>query len=128
MTPSEIRAIRASFRRITQIEEQAGRIFYNRLFLIAPELRPMFKENMTSQEQKFVDTLALIIGQLRYSSMLDATLKSLGERHALYGVEPEHYEQVAEALIWTVENCLAASARKRSEKRGWHSTTKPQAP
>lgn len=98
------------------MEVQAGRIFYDRLFLIAPELRPMFKEDMTSQEQKLIDTLALTIGQLRYSSMLDSTLKSLGERHALYGVEPEHYEKVADALIWTVENCLGSECTEEVRK------------
>jgi nitric oxide dioxygenase len=99
MTPNHIRPLQASFERIALLDVKAAHIFYNRLFQIAPELRPMFKQDINSQARKFIDTLALIIGQLRYSEMLHSTLKSLGERHAGYGVQPDHYDQVGKALI-----------------------------
>ena len=106
MTPNEISVIQASFAKIARMDAEAGQIFYDRLFVIAPELRPMFKHDTKAQARKLMDTLALTVGQLRFSAMLHSTLKSLGERHAGYGVQPEHYEPVGEALIWTIEHCL----------------------
>ena len=108
MTPNEISVIQASFAKIAQMDAEAGQIFYERLFVITPELRPMFKHDSKAQARKLMDTLALTVGQLRFSAMLHSTLKSLGERHAGYGVQPEHNEPVGEALIWTIEHCLGS--------------------
>ena len=33
-------------------------------------------------------------------------VEELGRRHATYGVEPKHYDTVAEALLWTLEQGL----------------------
>ena len=49
MTPNEISVIQASFAKIAQMDAEAGQIFYDRLFVIAPELRPMFKHDTKAQ-------------------------------------------------------------------------------
>jgi hemoglobin-like flavoprotein len=33
-------------------------------------------------------------------------LREMGRRHAGYGVEPEHYTTVGEALLWALEQAL----------------------
>jgi len=33
-------------------------------------------------------------------------VKALGARHAVYGARPEHYQPVAEALLWTLDKGL----------------------
>lgn len=105
-TPSEIELVQRSFDRVARIKIEAGEIFYDRLFLAAPELRPMFKTDMRSQASKLMDTLACAIEQLPDGPNLTATLQKLGRRHLEYGVRPEHYDQVGEALIWTMAKIL----------------------
>ncbi|MFL6651077.1 MAG: globin domain-containing protein, partial [Sulfurifustaceae bacterium] len=34
--------------------------------------------------------------------------KDLGRRHVRYGVQPSHYDTVAAALLWTLEQGLGA--------------------
>ena len=46
-----------------------------------------------------------VIGLDRLDQLLPA-LRGLGERHSGYGVTEEHYETVACALLWTLEQGL----------------------
>jgi nitric oxide dioxygenase len=103
MTPGEVEIIQRSFEQIARIRIDAGQMFYDRLFQIAPELRAMFSTDIRVQASKLMDTLAYVIGQLPDGPDLVPTLQKLGRRHVAYGVKPEHYDQVAEALLWTVE-------------------------
>ena len=106
MTTEDIDLIRRSFTHLVRQRAATAQIFYHRLFTIAPELRPLFKTDLAAQGLKFVDTIALCVGQLDHGPFLEATLGRLGQRHASYGVEPEHYGSVRQALLWTVEERL----------------------
>jgi hemoglobin-like flavoprotein len=107
VTPGEIELIQRSFERVAGTKIETGQLFYDRLFFIAPELRPMFSTDIRVQSSKLMDTLAYAIGQLPDGPNLAATLQKLGRRHLDYGVKPEHYDKVGEALIWTMEKLLA---------------------
>ena len=48
-------------------------------------------------------------------------LQALGQCHATYGVKPEHYEVVGEALMWTLENGLG-ELFTADTKAAWEST------
>jgi hemoglobin-like flavoprotein len=45
-------------------------------------------------------------------------VRQLGRRHAAYGVRPEHYATVGEALIWTLEQGLGADFTPAT-RRAW---------
>lgn len=107
MTPGQIDLIQRSFEHVTRIKLEAGQLFYERLFFIAPELRPMFKVDTRAQASKLVDTLSYAVGQLPDGPNLTATLRKLRRRHLEFGVRPEHYDVVGEALLWTLERLLA---------------------
>ena len=109
MTPEQIQIVKLTFAQAVANKQAVGRIFYDRLFAIAPETKPLFKGDIDAQSRKLIDTLALAIGMLRDMPSLVATLESLGERHAGYGVKGEHYKPVGEALLWTLENGLGAA-------------------
>lgn len=109
MTPEQIKIIKLTFAQAMSNKEAVGRMFYDRLFAIAPETRAMFSGDMEVQGRKLMDTLALAIGMLRDTPALATTLQSLGARHVTYGVRDEHYKPVGEALIWTLENGLGAA-------------------
>jgi nitric oxide dioxygenase len=100
--------IQGSFAKVAPISEQAAALFYGRLFEIAPEARPLFRGDMDEQGRKLMATLAVVVNGL---SNLDAVLpaaSALAKRHVAYGVTPDHYAPVGEALIWTLERGLGA--------------------
>lgn len=106
MTPIQIALIRDSFAKVVPIQATAAELFYNRLFAIAPEVRPLFKGDMVEQGKKLMAALAVITRSLDDLDTLLPTAARLAERHVGYGVQPEHYPPVGEALLWTLETGL----------------------
>jgi len=118
MTPHQIALIRDSFDKVVPIQATAAELFYNRLFTIAPEVRPLFKGDMAEQGRKLMAALALITRSLDDLDTLLPTAARLAERHVGYGVQPEHYPPVGEALLWTLETGLE-DAFTPEVKRAW---------
>ena len=52
MTPTQVKLIQDSFAKVAPISEQAAALFYGRLFEIAPEVKPLFKGDMTEQGER----------------------------------------------------------------------------
>lgn len=106
MTPREIAIVQASFAELLPIPDRVGARFYFRLFQLAPETRPMFRNDMAAQGRKLVDTLATVVDALdRIETVLPA-VRALAIQHVGYGVEEEHYALVGLALIETLREML----------------------
>lgn len=106
MTPAQITAVQDSFAQVAPIAETAAEIFYARLFAIAPQVKPFFQGDMGEQGAKLMATLGAVVGGL---GDLNATLpaaRELAIRHVAYGVLPEHYPPVGEALIYALSEGL----------------------
>jgi len=54
-----------------------------------------------------VATVETAVGGLGKRGAIVPVVRELGIRHAAYGVKPEHYDTVAGALLWTLEQGLA---------------------
>ena len=108
MTPSTIALIRDSFRRLTPISDQAAALFYARLFELDPDLRPLFRGDMTEQGRKLMSMLGMVVGSLERLDTMMPVVRALGARHSGYGVSEEHYATVGAALLWTLEKGLGA--------------------
>ena len=54
MTPDQVKAVQASFAKVAPIADTAAGIFYGRLFEIAPEVTPLFRDDMTEQGRKLM--------------------------------------------------------------------------
>lgn len=107
MTPEQITRVQDSFRQVVPIKEEAARLFYGRLFDIAPQLRPMFRNtDIAEQGQKLMATLGFVVGALRQPDALLPAARGLAMRHVGYGVQEEHYAIVGAALLWTLEQGL----------------------
>ena len=106
MTPQQISLVQASFQQLTPIADQAGLLFYDRLFTVDPSLRPMFRTSREEQAQKLMQVLAHAVTALRHVSALAPVLEDMGARHAAYGVREEHYDTVGACLLWTLEQGL----------------------
>jgi hemoglobin-like flavoprotein len=106
MTPNETALVRASWAKIAPISDQAAALFYDRLFEINPELRPLFKGEMDEQGQKLMRMIGKAVDALEDPEPLDRVIKMMGARHWAYGVEDEDYEKLGDALLWTLEQGL----------------------
>ena len=73
--------------------------FYRRLFERAPHLRGMFPQDMSAQERKLIDSLAMVVQFIREPAKVMSNLRQLGERHAKYGAKAEHYPIVCAMLV-----------------------------
>jgi hemoglobin-like flavoprotein len=81
--------------------------FYDVLFERYPEVQPLFSRNPRGrQEQMLASALTAVIDHLEDASWLGEQLAALGAKHAAYGVRPEMYDWVGDALLTS----LAAAA------------------
>jgi hemoglobin-like flavoprotein len=106
MNAQQIQLVQDSFAKVRPIADQAAETFYQRLFEIAPSYRSMFKHDMKKQGAMLMSTLGLAVGSLNNLETILPAVRSLGQRHAAYGVTAEHYQPVAEAFLWTLEHYL----------------------
>ena len=106
MNPSQIKLVQESFAKVAPISEQAARIFYDRLFEVAPQVKAMFPADMTEQRKKLMATLAIVVNGLTNLEAILPAASSLAKRHVSYGAKPEHYPVVGSALLWTLEKGL----------------------
>jgi hemoglobin-like flavoprotein len=108
MVSNNIELVRNSWAKVSSMDVQTvGALFYNRLFEIAPEVKPMFSRTpIPEQSKKLLIMLSYIIAKLdRLQDIMDEVEK-LAQRHAGYGVKDVHYSAVGEALLWTLEKGL----------------------
>lgn len=106
MNERQIAMIQDSFAKVMPIQEAAGRIFYDRLFAIAPATRALFKGDIEVQGRKLIAMLAVLVADLHDLDRILPAAERLAIDHAGYGVEPPDYESVGNALIYTLEQGL----------------------
>jgi len=106
MTPHQIELVQTSFAKVAPISETAASLFYGRLFEIAPEVKPLFQGDISEQGRKLMATLGVVVKGLTNLEAVLPAAKSLAKKHVSYGVKPDHYRPVGEALIWTLEKGL----------------------
>jgi hemoglobin-like flavoprotein len=118
MTPSQLRLLQRSFARLESCAEQFGTVFYERLFIIAPEMRPLFRTDIKAQQSKFMKVIGEVVQlHLRAMISLPVTAQSSGEAtlpgsywsgklHAAYGVRMEDFDKMKQALVWALANTL----------------------
>jgi hemoglobin-like flavoprotein len=106
MTPEQIQLVQTSFAAVVLIAEQAGLMFYDRLFTVDPSLRPLFKGDITEQSRTLMNMISVAVAGLDKLDTIVPAVQALGVRHAGYGVTPAHYVTVGTALLWTLDQGL----------------------
>lgn len=101
--------VQTTFQTISPIADDAAVLFYQRLFEIAPELRPMFSENMTEHRRQVMQIIAAAVKGLDRFDQLISTVRDLGRRHVGYGVQEKHYDLYGQAILWALEMGLGAA-------------------
>jgi hemoglobin-like flavoprotein len=109
MTPEQITLVERSFEKILPIGDRAAGLVYDRLFELDPSLRALFKGDMARQRSMLAVAIAMIVRGISTPATIIPALGEMGRRHAGYGVRPEHYATVGEALLWALEQALGES-------------------
>ncbi len=106
MTPQQINLVKETWVMVVPIADKAAELFYGRLFLLDPSVKPMFKNDMTDQGKKLMKTIGIAVDAVDNLEPLIPILKVMGAAHAGYGVKEKDYNTVGSALLWTLEQGL----------------------
>ena len=106
MEPEQIAHVQATFAAVKPISATAAKLFYGRLFEIAPEVKPLFKNDMDEQGRKLMTTLGVVVNGLERLDEIAPVARQLAIRHVAFGVKAEHYAPVGAALLWTLRQGL----------------------
>ena len=109
MTPDQIPLVQGSFKSVAFIAAKTADLFYDRLFEIAPEVRPLFPSDLSGQKVKLISMLATAVNNLHQLDAIRPAVRDLGDRHRDYGVTAAHYAPVGAALLWALEQGLGQS-------------------
>ena len=110
-------AIRDTFTHVADAGDEAVAYFYAWLFLRRPELRELFPPAMDEQRDRLFRSLGRIVESLSTPDEMARYLSQLGRDHRKYGVTPDMYDAVGEALIATLR-AFAGAAFTDARGRG----------
>lgn len=103
----EVELLESSFDAIKPLATEFVSSFYENLFTANPEAKPLFEHtDMAAQKSMLLNSLVMVVENLRKPDVLDGKLRGLGARHVKYGALPEHYPLVGGALLTTFEQYL----------------------
>jgi hemoglobin-like flavoprotein len=98
--------VQQSFEKVAALGVTVAEIFYAELFAIDPSLRSMFSGDMQDQHRKLLSALAYVVRSLHAPEKILNSVENLGRVHVDYGVKPEHYTYVGNALLRTLKKGL----------------------
>lgn len=103
----QVELLESSFESVKPQANEFVNSFYDNLFTDNPEAKPLFEHtDMASQKKMLLNSLVMVVENLRQPDVLDKALRGLGARHVKYGALPEHYPLVGGALLKTFEQYL----------------------
>ena len=99
MTPSQLELVRASYATLPDGGAAMAADFYRYLFELAPRTRALFATEPDAMAVKFSAELAAIVEAITSYETFAPRVSELAVRHNGYGVRPQHYRTVGQALI-----------------------------
>ena len=109
LSEEEVKLVQGSFQYLLNDFDDFTNWFYFRLFHLDPSIKKLFIGNMRPQKQKFMQTLELLVSSLDEAEKIIPVIQALGRRHNDYGVIDQHYQLVADSLVWALEKKLSYS-------------------
>ena len=106
ISAEELRMVQASLDRLRENFDSHSTFFYDALFRHAPQLRQMFRDDLTGQGMKFMTTLDVIVQKLDDEDQIAEQYTGLGKSHATMRVQAADFAPMEEALIETMQNAL----------------------
>lgn len=102
MTPRQVELVQETWAQVVPIADTASVLFYDRLFELDPLARELFAEDIEEQRRKLMTMLGTAVDGLGDLGAIVGAVEDLGRRHVDYGVRPEQYDTVGQALLWTL--------------------------
>ncbi|MEM1368336.1 MAG: globin family protein [Cyanobacteria bacterium P01_H01_bin.15] len=119
MSSLQVELLEQSFGVVKPRAEEFAASFYDNLFTMYPDAKPLFATtDIKEQQKKLLASLVLVVNNLRNPDALGEPLRGLGARHVKYGALPEHYPLVGNALLTTFEQFLG-EAWTAETKTAW---------
>jgi hemoglobin-like flavoprotein len=115
VTPEGRRLAQQAFATIQPFADELGLLFYSRLFELDGALRELFTHDLANQAHSLMTMLQLAIEGMDAPEEFSRALHNLGVRHRKYGVQPEQYTTVREALLWTFAHALGPACTPEVE-------------
>lgn len=115
MTTKQIELVQASWEQVKPIAKEAGHLFYVHLFATAPQIRHLFKEDISEQAAKLVRMLSYIVSMLKRIEDIGPDVDRLAAAHNTYGAKPEYYDIVGACLIKTLKDGLGTQWNEELE-------------
>jgi hemoglobin-like flavoprotein len=106
MNPQTAALVRDSWAEIVPMRKQVCAEFYQRLFARYPELRPLFKDDIERQTSLFVTMLNTVVSSLENREPVVPLIKTVGARHADYGVGNADYDKFSNVLLDSFADAL----------------------
>ncbi|WP_406685113.1 globin domain-containing protein [Seonamhaeicola sp. MEBiC1930] len=109
MEAKTIELVQGTFKKVVPIADKAAEIFYDKLFDLDPQLKPLFKGDMKAQGAKLMTMIGTAVNGLTNLESIVPAVQNLGKSHVGYGVKDSHYDTVGTALIYTLKTGLGKS-------------------
>jgi hemoglobin-like flavoprotein len=104
VSPTQIQLVQTTWEKLLPIQNEAARLFYDRLFALDPSANALFRSgDMREQGRKLTAMITIAVNGLKHLDTIVPAIRELGRRHAGYRVTDAHYDTVGAALIWTLE-------------------------
>ena len=107
IVPEQIELVRFTWTYVAPMAEEAASLFYGRLFHLDPSIKPLFAHtNLKVEKRKLMQTIGMAIKHLHRLEDMRFVVRDLGRRQAGCGVQDQHFDTMAEALLWAFEQGL----------------------
>jgi hemoglobin-like flavoprotein len=114
---SHVELLRETLELTLALDDTFPTRFYQKLFAAHPEVRRLFHRNSPGAQNKlFAQKLTMVIDHLDDPAWLGRALPELAANHVRYGVTPDMYPWVGEALIATVREACGQRWTPEAER------------
>lgn len=103
VTNSDILLVQTSWNLVSEYSTEIIRLFYKYLFESAPEVKPMFRSDQATQEQRMALMINTIVNSVDSLDEFRGSISQLAKSHTHMGVKREYFPLVVNALVNSIE-------------------------
>ena len=118
LSEKDISAIRRTWAAAAALPDLACQLFYGHLFRIAPETKPLFRNDMASQAKKLIATIAFVVDHLDNSSSLFPAAADLAVRHVSTGSSRNNTARSGRRCSGRSNNSSGTGSARKSAMHG----------
>lgn len=106
MDKKQIELVKGSWAILEPVRQHVGELFYEKLFLVTPDVKYLFGTDIKTQAARLITMLNYVVERLDAPEALAGELHRIGTRHRSYGAKPGHFIAVGRCLLATLQEVL----------------------